>query len=89
MAKPSLTDASSDTYTIRGNRGTHEEIDSGSLQRIATACERMASDREELERRLASISEAWERSKAHGWKLERKNRALRGVITKMRSKRNA
>lgn len=64
--------------------GTIEEINAGSLQRIADATEKMASSYENLRvdrDYYKGIAESrWDSMK----KLERSNAALRGVITKLK-----
>lgn len=81
-----LRDASRDNYSIRSDRASHEEIRSGSLQRIADATELMARNHAELVaerdryKRWFEIEEATTRHltasirahKAHNTRLRRK-----------------
>lgn len=65
---------------------TTERIDSGSLQRIADACELMAKDRSKLISDLEN-AERWKKQYYERWeKAERKISALKGVITKLKKK---
>ena len=85
--KPTLRDASKKEFTIVGERGTHEEINTGSLQRIADSCERMGRNYIALETDLNWYKEAYERERNEKRRAWRRNSALRGVITKMKKKR--
>jgi hypothetical protein len=77
------------------SRGTVEDANSGSLQRIADACERMATnwtavatERDKFRKLWLDERESHQRSNA--WrderiaKLEHRITSLKGVITKMR-----
>lgn len=63
---------------------TVDGINMGSLQRIADACEKMCQDREGLERRLKSMEESRDRWWSQCECEKYSNRALRGVITKLK-----
>lgn len=69
-----------------GERARIEEINSGSLQRIADATEAMAADyvwlRQQREYWEATAEARLERARA----LERRLSATRGVVTKLRKK---
>jgi len=66
--------------------GTFESINSGSLQRIADACELMAKDRERLESDFGRVKRNAELYHELCLRAERRNAALRGVITKLKKK---
>jgi predicted RNase H-like nuclease (RuvC/YqgF family) len=81
-----LACVSKDTYFVRGDDGkpTFQEVHTGCLQRIATACEataknwnQMQADLEYYKRRSKENYEACER-------LNRSSAALRGVISRMK-----
>lgn len=68
------------------SRDTLEEVNAGSLQRIADATEKMASNYTQLQNNLD-----WEKKANKGLletceRLRRRNQALRGVITKLKKK---
>lgn len=65
---------------------TVEKIDSGSLQRIADACEKMCWDREKLERDKAFALKDAVRWREWYKAERRRNAALRGQITKLRKR---
>ena len=63
---------------------TIENINSGSLQRIADACELIAKDREKLEQECDWLRRNRDYYSAKAERLNRSNAALRGVITKLK-----
>lgn len=63
---------------------TIEDINAGSLQRIADACETMCRDRETLERDYRYVCRSLDEYRSDMQRLMRKNAALRGVITKLK-----
>lgn len=65
---------------------TREDINSGSLQRIADACEKMCRDREQLEQKCQYLRRRHEILCEELAYLYRSNAALRGVITKLKRK---
>lgn len=62
------------------------DINCGSLQRIADACEKMCLDREKLERDYASMKRARDGYRNMFYACERSKSSLRGVITKLKKK---
>ncbi len=66
--------------------GTVEHINAGSLQRIADATEKLVGDWGRLQHRVKVAEAAAERYMQRADRIERQNRALRGVITKLRRK---
>ncbi|MDB4914086.1 MAG: hypothetical protein JWM95_1730 [Gemmatimonadetes bacterium] len=90
-------EASRDVYTIRAWNATEPEINTGSLQRIADACERSATAGEKMAANWATLTS--ERDRYKRWyeqeqesrkrdvaRLVNVVRALRGVITKLRNR---
>jgi len=63
---------------------TREDINSGSLQRIADATELMASNYQKLLTDAQSSKEAYHKSIERERKLERRIAALKGVITRIK-----
>jgi hypothetical protein len=63
---------------------SNDELNVGSLQRIADACDLMAKDRERMERELKWKTAEVERLKKGNESLGRSNAALRGVIKRMK-----
>lgn len=81
-----LRDASKSNYSPEMGAGTYEEINCGSLQRIADAMDKMASSYDRL-REERDRYEQWYRDRnLRVEELERQVAALRGVITKLRNK---
>ncbi len=79
-----LRDESRKEFAISGTSGTHDEIRTGSLQRIADACEKMASNYLKLQEDL-DLHKRWlELERDRKFQAWRKISALRGVITKMK-----
>jgi hypothetical protein len=60
-----------------------ENINAGSLQRIADATEKMASSYVDLEADRNRYREWYQKRKAEAESLTRQNSALRGVITRL------
>jgi hypothetical protein len=69
-----------------GQSKTIEEINAGSLQRIADACELMCKDREKLERDYKWMRESRDEYRLRYRNAERSRAALRGQITKLKKK---
>ena len=63
-----------------------EEINSGSLQRIADACELMAKDRAAMERRMKWLEERDEINTRELKRIGRANAALRGCLRRAKKK---
>lgn len=67
---------------------TIQEINSGSLQRIADATELMASNYTRLQNELQWMKESKERQRLEATRLFNQVRTLKGVITKLKKKLN-
>jgi septal ring factor EnvC (AmiA/AmiB activator) len=65
---------------------TDDEVKVGALLRVADAIEKIASDRETLERQLKNSEKSLEWYRKQLRKAEASRNALRGVITKMKRK---
>lgn len=65
---------------------THEEVNVGSLQRIADACELMATNYIQLQRNEKYWKERAEENEACAKKAQRRIVALKGVITKLKKR---
>jgi hypothetical protein len=79
-------------FTTRNDKPNHKELDTGSLQRIADACELMAKDRQGLIDQVEILETEVEhlRSQAnhHRFRLRYANRrisAFKGVISRMKN----
>ena len=84
----SLKDVSMKTFTASG-RNTFEEIQTGCLQRIATATELMAQNHHRLTAdRDMYLRWAEDRQQTIN-RLRRSNNALRGYMKRMKSKANS
>lgn len=82
-----LRDESRKTWTINGDSApTLEQINMGSLLRIADASEAMAKNHVQLQRDRDMYFKWYEREYENRLKLERQINALRGVITKMKKR---
>ncbi len=68
------------------SRGRIEEIDSGSLQRIADATERMAASYVSLEASRDQYKVLFNGEKRIAERLWRSNAAYRGVVTKLKKR---
>jgi hypothetical protein len=81
-----LVESSKASYGVRdsGGRATHEEIHTGCLQRVATACEAMSQNWSQLVRERDSWERTARSNARYANSLERSNAALRGVITKLK-----
>lgn len=66
------------------SKSTIEEINAGSLQRIADASEKMATNYTQLQNDLALYKKWYFERGERLQKLERRISALRGVITKLK-----
>jgi hypothetical protein len=84
-----LREASRKDYSPTSYPATHTEIQSGAIQRIADATEKMAQNYNQLlnEKRWAEQRADEQRQTAE--RIARRNRALRGVITKLKRKATA
>jgi len=67
--------------------GTLEEINAGSLQRIADATEKMAASYDALRNDRDLYRRWYDEGRARSHRLELRIRALRGVITRMKRSR--
>ncbi len=86
MTKPFKEESRIDYSGTNKGNATVEQINCGSLQRIADATELMAKNYAKMERDLRWYKENYPRRNAQIEKLERSNSALRGVITRMKNK---
>lgn len=68
------------------NNLTIAEINCGSMQRIADACEKMCTDRDSIERRLGYAQVHAEQMQRLLDTEKRRSAALRGVISRLRKK---
>lgn len=66
--------------------GTLESINAGSLQRIANACELMAQNYLKLQEQAHWANQSKEYWESEATRMRHKNKALRGVITKLKKK---
>jgi polyhydroxyalkanoate synthesis regulator phasin len=82
--KPTLRDASRAEFLVRGNRGTADEIQAGSLQRMADSLETIAKDKSELEATCARLEAAVIFWRNQARQCGRSHAALRGVITRLK-----
>lgn len=64
-----------------------DQLNCGSLLRIADACEKMCIDRENLERNCKDITSNRDYWKSYSKELERKIAALKGHITRLKNKK--
>ena len=80
-------EASRKQWSVNSSSATIQEINSGSLQRIAIAVEMMCRNVRNLEDECASYKERYARSQERGAERDRQIAALRGVITKMKRAR--
>jgi len=81
-----LTEASKRNYSTKCDRATFEEINAGSLQRIAAATEMMCKDREKLERDYQWMRNSRDRYRDDLERLQRKLSATKGALTKAKNK---
>lgn len=70
------------------DRMTLEQINAGSLLRIADALELSAKDREKLERDYKYVRSARDEYRRRCESLERRIAAMKGVITKLKKRAN-
>lgn len=73
-------------YCTDRDTPTHEQLQLGCLQRIATATEKMCRDRDALERELRGAMKTAVYWKKRAEAAERSNSALRGVVTKLKKR---
>jgi hypothetical protein len=79
---PTLRQLSKDTFTSQGN--TLEAINAGSLQRIADACELMASNYKKLQKEVEDLNVSRQYWIDMASKQTRTITALKGVITRQK-----
>lgn len=79
--KQDMRDMSRKKWNTDGS--TIEEINCGSMLRVADAVEAMAKDRNQIEQDLKFYKEAYDRHTKQIDQLTRSRSALRGVITRM------
>jgi hypothetical protein len=86
-------EASLDNWRLNGDRPTVEEINAGSLQRIADAVEKMTSSYAELlaelkmaDANLTAMHNAMKAEQEGRFYAERRIQALRGHITRLKNK---
>ncbi|KDC22999.1 hypothetical protein AZ20_4231 [Bordetella bronchiseptica E014] len=82
----SLIEQSRKRWVTQGDAASLEQINAGSLQRIADATEKMAQRHTELMRERDGYKDLYERSAASVDQLRHSNRSLRGHITKLRQR---
>ena len=82
-----LREVSRSSWGPRGHAPSAEEINTGSLQRVADALEKIADDRVKLENQVYFLKKRVSFIRREKERLERSNAALRGVITKMKRKK--
>lgn len=80
----SLKDAGRGEYGTRSENATHEEINTGNMQRIADACELMARGREKLVRDYDYVRHSRDYWRGQAEHLKRSLSATRGVVTKLK-----
>ncbi|MES2779930.1 MAG: hypothetical protein V4651_08520 [Bacteroidota bacterium] len=85
MGNKSYRDASRENWTNRFEL-TNEDINTGSLQRIADATEVMAKNHNELIRENDSLKREVERYRLWYNQEQKLNRYLRGNITRLKNK---
>lgn len=81
-----LRDESRVNYRVDNEAATLTELRTGALQRIADATELMAKRYTDLIRERDMYKQFCEDKSRYAGKLERRNAALRGQITKLREK---
>ena len=79
-----LRDASRRNFSTRESRADHQEINTGSLQRIADAVEKMAANYDNLSANRDYWKRRAEENRECSQRLMRRVTALRGVITRMK-----
>jgi len=83
-----LKDVSKKEYSAGDEDGTFEEIQTGCIQRIADAAEKSCLDREKLERDYKYVVGQRNRWRDIAEKNQRQLSATRGVVTKLKNKKN-
>lgn len=81
-----LRECSNRNFAITGDRGTHEEIRTGCLQRIADATDIMARRFRDLQEERDRYQQWHDQEVERRLRAERSNSALRGQITKLRKR---
>lgn len=82
-----LHEASRKTWRAKADAATFQEIQTGALQRIATATETMAENYAKLIRERDEAKRTAEYWMADARRMTNKNIALRGVITRLKKER--
>lgn len=67
---------------------TNENINAGSLQRIADACERMAGNYVQMQNELERYRRYYDEKQKKIATLEKKNATLRGVINRLKKNKS-
>lgn len=70
----------------QGDGNDDSALKIGCLQRIASACELMAKDRERMENQLRGNKQTIERLQRENNRLARSNASYRGMLKKMKAK---
>ena len=86
MAFNSYKDEARKDWGCTDRKPDTDELKIGALQRIADATEVMAREYSRLIEQRNIYEEWWRKSKAYSERLERRNAALRGQITKLRKR---
>lgn len=81
-----LRDASKGAYGLIGTSPTQEEVNCGSLQRIADACALMAQNWVALNQDLERYRRWYEESRGRITQRDKTITALRGVITRLKNR---
>ena len=80
----SLMDHSKTQYVIENESASLEQINAGSLQRIADACETMAADDQKLKSSYEYMKQSRDMWRERAETRARRISALKGVITKLK-----
>ena len=83
-----IKEESKKNFSVKGENANHQEIQSGCLQRIAESAEKSCLDREKLERDYRSMRERRDFCLRQAERLQRQLSATRGVVTKLKNKKN-
>jgi hypothetical protein len=84
MSNLSLIEHSRRAYTSRDVTAQESEVQTGALQRIASAVETMSGNYQKLIEQRDTYYRWFEVERASRRRLERSNSALRGVVTKLK-----
>lgn len=74
-------------FALSGELPTHQEIQTGAIQRVADAAEKMAQNYDALVSERDRYRQWWKEEVARRGQRERSITALRGVITKLKKGR--